>query len=233
VPQTVAAVVSLPLTPGDEPVAALVNYFRPRHALLILDNCEHLLAGCTTLADFLLRQCAHLRILASSREPLGVAGELRWLVSSLAAPTDEFLAATELRRYPAVELFVTRGQSAMPHFALTPGNAHAVGRICTRLDGIPLALQLAARARAVPVDVIADRLDQRFRQVASGDRTAVRRQQTLDATIGWSHDLLTEDTRLLFRRPWLCHPFPQFCSRFCSMSRAAVLGGEPAPGAQK
>ena len=110
-------------------MAALLNYFRPRHALLILDNCEHLLAGCTTLADALLRQCVHLRILATSREPLGVSGELRWLVPSLAAPTDEVLNVTELRRYAAVELFVTRAQSAMPHFALTPGNAHERERI--------------------------------------------------------------------------------------------------------
>jgi predicted ATPase len=201
VPQTVAAMVSVPVAPGDEPLSALANFFRARRSLVILDNCEHLLAGCTTLADSLLRQCAHLRILATSREPLGVAGELRWLVPSLAAPTDEFLAVTELRRYATVELFVSRAQLAMPHFALTPGNAHAVSRICMRLDGVALALELAAaRARAVPVGVIADRLDQRFRQVTSGDRTVARRQQTLDATIGWSHDLLTEDERRLYRR---------------------------------
>src|SRR6266568_2265423 len=93
--QTVAGVVGAPLSPGADPVSALVNYFRPRHALLILDNCEHLLASCATLCEALLRQCAHLQILATSREPLGVAGELRWRVPSLAAPTDEPLAAAE------------------------------------------------------------------------------------------------------------------------------------------
>src|SRR6266568_81859 len=93
--QTVAGVVGVPLSPGADPVSALVNYFRPRHALLILDNCEHLLASCATLCEALLRQCAHLQILATSREPLGVAGELRWRVPSLAAPTDEPLAAAE------------------------------------------------------------------------------------------------------------------------------------------
>jgi non-specific serine/threonine protein kinase len=136
--QAIAAAVSASLTPANEPLSALRNYLRTRHALLILDNCEHLLEGCTTLAGDLLRQCAHLRILTTSREPLGISGELRWLVPSLAAPTDEIVSVTELRQYAAVELFVTRAQSAMAHFAVTPGNAHTVGRICTRLDGIPL-----------------------------------------------------------------------------------------------
>ncbi len=109
--------------------------------------------------------------------------------------------AAELRQYAAVELFVTRVQAALPHFALTEENAHTVGRICARLDGIPLALELAAgRARALPLDVIADRLDHRFQLLTSGNRTAVPRQQTLAATIGWSHDLLTDDERRLFRR---------------------------------
>jgi non-specific serine/threonine protein kinase len=198
---TVATVISVPLSPSADPVSALVDYFRPRHALLILDNCEHLLASCATLCDAVLRHCAYLQILATSREPLGVAGELRWRVPSLAAPTDEPLAATELRHYAAVELFVTRVQSALPHFALTEDNAPTIGRICARLDGIPLALELAAaRARAAGLDVIADRLDHRFHLLTSGNRTAVARQQTLAATIGWSHDLLTDDERRLFRR---------------------------------
>jgi predicted ATPase/DNA-binding CsgD family transcriptional regulator len=201
VAQTVARVVSVPLAPGADPVSALVNYFRPRHTLLILDNCEHLLASCATLAHALLRHCAHLQILATSREPLGVAGELHWRVPSLAAPTDEPLAAAELRHYAAVELFVTRVQSTLPHFALTEANAQTVGRICARLDGIPLALELAAgRARALPLDVIADRLDDRFHLLTSGNRTAVARQQTLVEALGWSHDLLTDDERRLFRR---------------------------------
>ena len=128
-------------------------------------------------------------------------GELHWRVPSLTAPTDEPLAAAELRRYAAVELFVTRVQSTLPHFALTEDNAHTVARICARLDGIPLALELAAgRARALPLDVIADRLDHRFNLLTSGHRTAVPRQQTLAATITWSHDLLTDDERRLFRR---------------------------------
>jgi predicted ATPase len=194
VAQTVARVVSVPLSPGADPVSALVNYFRPRQLLMILDNCEHLLASCAALSEALLRQCARVQILATSREPLGVNGELRWRVPSLAAPNEEPLTAAELRRYPAVELFVTRVQSALPNFALTPGNAQTVARICARLDGIPLALELAAaRARAVPVDVIADRLDHRFQLLTSGNRSAVPRQQTLAATIAWSHDLLTDN----------------------------------------
>jgi predicted ATPase/DNA-binding CsgD family transcriptional regulator/transcriptional regulator with XRE-family HTH domain len=201
VAQTVARLVAVPLAPGGDPVSALVNYFRPRQTLLILDNCEHLLAGCAMLSDALLRQCAHVQILATSREPLGVASELHWRVPSLAVPTDEPLAAAELRQYSAVELFVTRVQSTLPHFALTARNAQSVARICARLDGIPLALELAAgRARALPLDVIADRLDHRFHLLASGNRTAVPRQQTLAATLGWSHDLLTDEERRLFRR---------------------------------
>ena len=201
VAQTLARVVSVPLAPGADPVSALVNFFRPRQILLILDNCEHLLASCATLSAALLRQCAHLQILTTSREPVGVAGELHWRVPSLAAPIDEPLAAAELRQYAAVELFVTRVQTTLPRFALTQENAQTVGRICARLDGIPLALELAAgRARALPLDVIADRLDHRFHLLTSGNRTTVPRQQTLAATIAWSHDLLMDDERRLFRR---------------------------------
>jgi predicted ATPase len=199
--QTVAKVVAVPLAPGADTVAALVDYFRPRHTLLILDNCEHVLATCATLCEALLRHCPHLQILATSREPLGVNGELRWRVPSLAAPYEDHLTAAELRRYPAVELFVSRVQLALPNFALTPGNAQIVARICARLDGIPLALELAAaRARALPLDVIADRLDNSFHLLTSGNRSAVPRQQTLAATIAWSYDLLTDDERRLFRR---------------------------------
>jgi non-specific serine/threonine protein kinase len=201
VAQTVARVVSIPLSPKADAVSALVKYFYSRQTLLILDNCEHLLAGCAPLADALLRQCAHLQILATSREPLGIDGEAAWRVPSLAAPSGEPLAALELQRYASVELFITRVQSALPHFALTEDNAQTVGRICARLDGIPLALELAAaRARALPLDVIADRLDHRFHLLTSSNRTAVPRQQTLAATIGWSHDLLTPDERRFFRR---------------------------------
>ena len=144
VAQTVARVVSVPLAPGADPVSALVNYFRPRQTLLILDNCEHLLASCATLSEALLRHCAHLQILATSREPLGVAGELRWRVPSLAAPNEEPLTAAELRRYPAVELFVTRVQSALPNLAPTAHNPLPVvtSGWCAS-TGIPLALELA------------------------------------------------------------------------------------------
>ena len=129
VSQTVAGLVSVPLAPGADQVSALVNFFRPRQTLLILDNCEHLLASCATLSDALLRQCPHVQILATSREPLGVEGELPWRVPSLAAPAEEPVSVAELRRYAAVKLFVTRLQSALPHFALTEDNAPTVARI--------------------------------------------------------------------------------------------------------
>src|SRR5689334_17821689 len=201
VAQTVATVESVPLAPGDDPVSALVAYFRARRALLILDNCEHVLADCSALAGAMLRHCAHLTIVATSREPLGVAGELRWRVPPLAAPADASVQPSELLGYAAVQLLVARAQSALPHFALTSDNAQTVARICTRLDGIPLALELAAaRAGTIPLDAIADRLDDRFRLLTRGDRAAVPRQQTLAATVEWSHELLTDDERQLFRR---------------------------------
>jgi non-specific serine/threonine protein kinase len=113
VARNVATAVSVPLSPGADPISALINYFRARQSLLILDNCEHLLAACATLSEGLLRQCPHLHILATSREPLAAAGELSWRVPSLATPIDQPLAATELRHYAAVELFVT---VCSPHF---------------------------------------------------------------------------------------------------------------------
>jgi len=185
VAQTVARVVSVPLAPGADPVSALVNFFRPRQILLILDNCEHLLASCATLSAALLRQCAHLQILTTSREPVGVARRAALARSRrLQCQPMSLWRPRSYAQYAAVELFVTRVQATLPHFALTEENAQTVGRICARLDGIPLALELAAgRARALPLDIIADRLDHRFHLLTSGNRTTVPRQQTLAATI--------------------------------------------------
>ncbi|HMA34383.1 MAG TPA: tetratricopeptide repeat protein, partial [Chloroflexia bacterium] len=174
--------------------------------LLVLDNCEHLIAACAQLAETLLLSCAGLRILASSREPLGIAGETTLRLPPLSFPDPnrlpaaaETLAAAQAA--PAVQLFVDRASAVRPGFRLTEENAPTLIQICARLDGIPLALELAAaRVSSLAVDVLAARLDDRFRLLTGGRRTALPRQQTLRALIDWSHTLLTADERVLFRR---------------------------------
>jgi non-specific serine/threonine protein kinase len=171
--------------------------------LLVLDNCEHLIEACAELADDLLHACPGLKILASSREALGVAGETAYRVPSLTLPDPRPAAATPamLARCEAARLFVERAHAAQPRFALTDSNAPAVAALCRRLDGIPLALELAAaRVRVLPVEQILARLDDRFRLLVGGSRTALPRQQTLRALIDWSYDLLPEDERRLLRQ---------------------------------
>src|SRR5262249_8457657 len=151
---------------------------RGQQLLLVLDNCEHLVAACATLADHLLRACPQLEILATSREALRVAGETAWWVPSLTVPADSPPARAAgvlaLGECEAVHLFVERARAAMPSFTLTERNAGAVGHVCRRLDGIPLALELAAiRVRALPVGRLAARLDDRFRLLTAGSRVGL------------------------------------------------------------
>src|SRR5208282_4062180 len=170
--------------------------------LLILDNCEHLLQTCAGLATQLLQAGPQLRILATSREPLHVAGETTYAVPALAvpAPSRTFVLA-DLERIEAAGLFIDRARCAQPSLQLTQQNAAAVASICRRLDGIPLAIELAAaRVRALSVDNIAARLDDRFSLLTRGDTTALPRQQTLRALIDWSFDLLNQGERALLRR---------------------------------
>jgi len=187
----------------------LVDYLRPREALLLLDNCEHLIAACAVLVERLLRACPRLRILATSREALGIAGEVSWRLPSLAAPDPRAMptpaADGDLARYllgfETVRLFAERASAADPTFALTDRNGQAVAQICYRLDGMPLAIELAAaRARSLAPEQIAERLDDRFRLLTGGSRTAFPRQQTLRATLDWSHGLLSDPDRALLRR---------------------------------
>ena len=167
----------------------------------MLDNCEHLLDACAGLADALLRECPHVRILATSREPLGLPGEIAWQVPSFAVPRSGAVPAEALLGYDAVRLFVDRGGAAAPGFRLTDENAGAVAELCRRLDGIPLALELAAaRLRGLSVAQLAARLDDRFALLTGGGRAALPRQRTLRATLDWSHDLLSAPERALFRR---------------------------------
>jgi non-specific serine/threonine protein kinase len=183
-------------------VESLASTIGTREVLLLLDNCEHLLAACAALVDRLLRACPRLRILATSREPLGIAGETVFRVPSLPLPDVERLPPVEEQvRYEAVRLFLDRALAVQPGFAVTDHNAPALAQVCHRLDGIPLAIELAAaRVSALTVEQIAARLDQRFRLLIGGSRTAMPRQQTLRATVDWSYELLAERERLLLQR---------------------------------
>src|SRR5579859_796700 len=202
VAQSAATALGVRETGGRPMLEALADYLRAKQLLLILDNCEHLVAACAGLAEQLLRQCPRLKILASSREALGIAGETTYPVPSLSLPAAAGGSGAEaLSQSEAASLFVDRAQAALPTFALTDDNAAAVATVCRRLDGIPLAIELAAaRVRLLRVDEIAARLDDRFRLLTGGSRTALPRQQTLRALIDWSYDLLTEPERALLRR---------------------------------
>jgi predicted ATPase/DNA-binding SARP family transcriptional activator len=202
VPHSVAAVVGVRETAGQSITDALVARLGARCLLLVLDNCEHLLDACARLIDALLRFCPEIDVLATSREVLGLTGEIAWRVPSLAVPDLRRLPAlVELQHNPAVRLFVERAVAAEPRFRLTERNAPAVAQICVRLDGIPLALELgAARVAALSADQLAARLDQRFRLLTGGSRAALPRQQTLRATLSWSYGLLGEPEQYLFKR---------------------------------
>ncbi|MBK7780411.1 MAG: tetratricopeptide repeat protein [Ardenticatenia bacterium] len=180
----------------------LVDTLASKQLLLVLDNCEHLVQAVARLSQTLLQLCPDLRILATSREALGLAGEAVLSVPPLGTPADsEQPSLEELARSESVRLFVDRAQQAQPQFALNPENAADVAQICRRLDGIPLALELAAaRVRLLTPRQIAERLDDRFRLLTGGSRTSVARQQTLRATMDWSFDLLSPPERALLRR---------------------------------
>ena len=202
VPKTVASVLNVPEQPGRGMAETLADALRPKAVLLVLDNCEHLLAACANLAALLLRKCPALRILATSQEGLGVPGETLWRTPSLSVPDAGSLPPPEdLAPYEAVRLFVERAMAIIPEFAIAHENASAVAQICQRLDGIPLAIELAAaRVKVLSVEQIAARLDDRFRLLTGGSRIVLPRHQTLRAAIDWSHDMLSEPERILLRR---------------------------------
>jgi predicted ATPase/DNA-binding NarL/FixJ family response regulator len=189
----------------DRPLAeTLTVALRPRAMLLILDTCEHVVDACAALVQQLLAGCPGLRVIATSREPLRVRGETVWRVPPLELPaaTDaRELSADEVAAHEAIRLFADRASAVRPGFALDAGNAAAVARLCRTLDGMPLAIELAAaRVGALSVEQIAARLGDRFQLLASGDRTAPVRQQTLRAAVDWSYELLTEPEQVLLRR---------------------------------
>ena len=202
VPQVVAAVLNVPEQPGRPLNSTLVDALRLKSLLLVLDNCEHVLEACAGLTNELLRSCPDLRILATSRLPLGVAGETLWRVPSLSLPdAGRPPSADEIGRSEAVRLFVERARAGVPEFAVTSGNAPSLARLCHHLDGMPLAIELAAaRTKVLSVEQIAARVDDRFRLLTGGTSTALPRHQTLLATMDWSYNLLADRERMLLRR---------------------------------
>jgi non-specific serine/threonine protein kinase len=200
--RSVAGVLDVHEEPGRPLIDTLLDFLRRRELLIVLDNCEHLIEACSRLAEEVLHTSAASRTLATSREALGIAGEVAWRVPSLgtAAPSAG-ASAEQLMRYAATRLFVQRAIAALPAFRLTQDNAAAVGRICHQLDGIPLALELAAaRVKAMRVEQVAQRLDDRFALLSRGSRTALQRHQTLRSLIDWGHELLSESEQMLLRR---------------------------------
>ena len=202
VPKEVAEALGVPERPAQPPADTLAEVLRDRELLLVVDNCEHLLEATARLVDRLLDSCPHLSILATSREAIGVQGEVRWLVPPLSVPEDGLSSSSEeLEGYGSVRLFVERARGRDPSFSLSPQNSRAVTEICGRLEGIPLAIELAAaRVGTLSLSHISGRIGDSLDLLTRGGRTAEPRQRTLKGALDWSHDLLSEPEKVLFRR---------------------------------
>ena len=229
-PQTVASMFGIVFQSTRSHTELLISFLRPRTALLILDNCEHLLEASAHLADRLLKHCPGIKILATSREALGILGEIVYPMPSLALP-DIQQTLEKFREYASVRLFEERARLAQPDFKLTLENASSVAQICSRLDGIPLAIELAAaRVNMFSTAQIAARLDDRFHLLTGGSRTALPRQQTLRASIDWSWNLLSGLERVLLQRlavfagGWTMEAAESVCSDGGSIESQAVSG---------
>jgi predicted ATPase/class 3 adenylate cyclase len=226
VPHAIASSLRLKEQPGEDLRQTLVEAIRQRSTLLIFDNCEHLLEPIAEVAEGLLRRAPDLKLLATSREGLGIAGESLVPVPSMTLPSAASASSAdwiaEASRCDAVRLFVERGRAALPSFELTPANVRAIVQICGRLDGIPLAVELAAaRVRALPVQQIASRLDDRFRLLTGGSRTALPRHRTLRAAMDWSFDVLAEPERALLIR------LSVFAGSFSLEAAEEICSGDP------
>jgi predicted ATPase/DNA-binding SARP family transcriptional activator len=202
VPNTLASLLGLRESRDGKLTELLVNCFRPRTALIIFNNCEHLIESCAELANLLLTSCEHLSILATSREAIRISGEIPYRVPSLAIPRlDIEVAIDSLTKIESVRLFTDRAAVVSPGFVLSPQNGFVIAKICQRLDGIPLAIELAAaRANMLAFEQILNRLDDRFRLLTGGSRTALERHKTLRAAIDWSYNLLPATQQALFQR---------------------------------
>ena len=205
--QQIASVLGLREEPGQTPLQRVTEYLRDKRLLLVLDNCEHLLEASAQVAGHLLQECGEVRILATSREALGITGETVWSVPALAVPDTQHLPQGQatllrvLKGYESVQLFVERAQAVQKSFDLTGSNARLVAQVCHQLEGIPLAIELAAaRIKVLTAQQIAARLNDHLGLLTGGSRTAQPRQQTLRATLDWSYELLTEPERLLLKR---------------------------------
>jgi predicted ATPase len=219
--QTIASTLGVREVPTQPLLTTLGVSLKSRQVLLLLDNCEHLLDECAHIADALLRVCPLLSVLATSREALGLTGEVSWRVPSLPLPpVNPPPSPEEMTEFAAARLFIERAHAAYARFSINYRNSAAIAQICHQLDGIPLALELAAaRVRGMSVDELAARLDQRFRLLTGGNRAALPRQQTLRATIDWSYQLLTHEERLLFTR------LSVFASSWTLDAAEAICGG--------
>ena len=228
VPETIAAMLGLGAQGNRTPTQVVATYLRQKDALLIFDNCEHVVAETAQLAEAILRNCPQIRILATSREPLRVSGEHLYPLPSLAVPAEiEGLTAEQALTHSAIQLFEARARSALAEFAVDDQTAPIVASICRRLDGIPLAIELAApRLRVLTLRELLNRLDQRFDLLTGGSRTVLPRHQTLKALIDWSWDHLPEAERILLGR------LAVFGGSFTMASAEAVTGAEPLMEAQ-
>jgi predicted ATPase/DNA-binding SARP family transcriptional activator/DNA-binding CsgD family transcriptional regulator len=202
VPRAVADVLAVPERPQEPLSDTLSDVLRDREMLLVLDNCEHLVEATARLVDVLLDSCAGLRVLATSREALGVEGEIKWPVPPLSVPERGHAPSLEeLEGYESIRLFVERARGHDPSFSLDPQKARVATDICRTLEGIPLAIELAAaRAGTLSLERISQRLEGSIELLTHGSRTASARQRTLRGTLDWSHDLLSEPEKVLFRR---------------------------------
>ena len=200
--QSIASVLAVREEPNRSLTQTLTDFLRSKNLLLLFDNCEHLIAACAQVVGALLQSCPQLRILATSREPLAIPGENQYYVPTLTTPQiHPEMLLEQLRVTEAVRVFLDRAVMVRPTFKLTQANALAVAQICRRLDGIPLAIELAAaRVKGLSVEQIAERLDDRFSLLNTGSRAGLLRHQTLRATIDWSYNLLSEKERILLSR---------------------------------
>ena len=226
VPRAVLGALGDREAPGISSTQAIAEHIGDTQLLLVLDNCEHLIEACAGLSHALMVGCPNLKILATSREAMNVAGEVAWLVPSLSVPNIGY-QIEELERYESVRLFVERARAASPRFELDVENAPAVIRICQRLDGIPLAIELAAaRTKVLAASDIAERLDDCFRLLTGGSRVALPRQRTLGGTMDWGYDLLSADEKDLFRR------LAVFAGGFTLEAAEEVCSGEGIAGGE-
>jgi predicted ATPase/class 3 adenylate cyclase len=200
VTREICAVLDINLPGNASPLTVLTEYLQAKKLLLVVDNCEHLIQTCAQICDSLLHACPNLRIIASSREALGIDGENSYHVPSLSLP-DPKSGLSIIEGTESIKLFMDRATALLPEFELNESNASSIAQICKRLDGIPLAIELAAsRVTLLKVEQISSRLDDAFRLLTGGSRTALPRQQTLRALIDWSYNLLSEQEKILFRR---------------------------------